>query len=122
MTQLPDHTRHLWQLAVSPAIWAAHFLLSYVTAAVWCAKIGGSLTEVRTAIAVYTAVALAGIAFVGVRGFRQHRLGAEPLPHDFDSDEDRHRFIGFATLLLSVLSAIATIYTALAAVFNRTCI
>ena len=44
-----------------PTIWAAHFLLCYVTAAIWCAKVAGpdgSLGGVRVAIAVYTVLAL----------------------------------------------------------------
>lgn len=40
-------------LVASPMIWAVHFLLSYVTAAIWCAKVGGALDGVRVSIAVY---------------------------------------------------------------------
>lgn len=108
-------------IAASPTIWAAHFLLSYITAAIWCAKTGAPLDPVRVAIAVYTAIALAGIGFAGWRGLRRHKLGTATVPHDFDTPEDRHRFIGFATLLLSGLSAVATIYVALVAVFIETC-
>ena len=64
-THLPETRESLWMLAASPVIWAAHFLLVYVTAAVWCAKFaqpGDSLGGVRTAIAVYTVLALAAIA------------------------------------------------------------
>lgn len=97
-------------------------MLSYVSAAVWCAKVGGSLDEVRMAIAAYTAVALIGIGLIGWRGFRRHRSGTATVPHDFDSPEDRHRFMGFASLLLALLSAIATIFVALVAVFTHECI
>lgn len=114
----------LWLLTIAPVIWAAHLLLCYVTAAVWCAKFagpGGSLDGVRTAVTWYTVVALAGIAFVGWEGFRRHRYGTEATTHDLDSPEDRHRFLGFATLLLSGLSAVAVLYAALAAAFFETC-
>jgi hypothetical protein len=114
----------LWLLAASPAVWAAHFLLCYVTAAVWCGRLAGpgaSLWTVRVAIGGYTVAALAGIAVVGYVGFRRHRLGHADLPHDDDSPEDRHRFLGFATFLLSGLSALAVVYSALAAVFIETC-
>ena len=114
----------LWILAASPTIWALHFLLCYITAAVWCAKFSapaGSLWTVRVAIAGYTAVALAGIAMFGYKGLEAHRRGSATLPHDADSPEDRHRFVGYATLLLSGLSAIAVCYSALAAVFIRSC-
>lgn len=121
MNHLPEERESLWRLTASPVIWAAHFLLSYITAAIWCAKIGGSLESVRIAIAVYTVVALGGIVVAGWQGFRRHRFGTATVPHDFDTPEDRHRFLGFATLLLSALSAVATIYVALAAVFMATC-
>ncbi|HEX7182892.1 MAG TPA: hypothetical protein VF756_13700 [Thermoanaerobaculia bacterium] len=124
MTDLPEKKESLWLLTASPAIWSAHFLLSYVTAAVWCAKMagpGGPLGGARTAIAVYTALALAGIGITGWIGFRRHSYGDAETPHDFDTPEDRHRFLGFATLLLSALSAVATIYVALAAVFIGNC-
>ena len=115
----------LWLLAVSPSIWAAHFMLSYVTAAIWCGRIAGagaSLDPVRVTIAVYTAVALAAIAIVGVIGYRAHRIGDANVPHDDDTPQDRHRFLGFSTLLLSGLSAVAVIYSALAAVFIESCL
>jgi hypothetical protein len=124
VTDLPEKKESLWLLTVSPAIWLAHFLLSYLTAAIWCAKVagpGGSLGSVRVAIAVYTVLALAGIGLVGRLGHRRHRFGGATTPHDFDSPEARHRFLGFATLLLSALGAIGTLYVALAAVFIRTC-
>lgn len=114
----------LWMLTVAPAIWAAHLMLCYLTAAIWCARFagpGGSLGSVRTAIGWYTAVALIGIAIIGWEGFRRHSYGTATIPHDFDSPEDRHRFLGFATLLLAGLSAVATIYVAFAAVFFDTC-
>lgn len=114
----------LWRLAASPLIWSVHFLLCYATAAVWCAKagaLGGSFERVRLAIAVFTAAALAGIAFTGFRGFRRHRFGSEPLSRDFDTPEARHRFLGFATLLLSALSAVAVVFVASAALFFKDC-
>jgi hypothetical protein len=120
----PEKPAHLWALAASPSLWAAHFLLSYATAAVYCAKFAGSdasLAPARIAIAVYTVVALGGIAVVGWRGVQRHRTGAADVPHDDDSPEDRHRFLGLATALLSGLSAVATVYSALAAVFVGSC-
>lgn len=124
MAELPEKKESLWILTFSPAIWAAHFLLSYVTAAIYCAKVAGrtgSLGSARTAIIVYTVLALIGILITGWSGLRKHKIGDTTLPHDFDSPEDRHRFLGFATLLLSVLSAIATIYVALTIIFINTC-
>jgi hypothetical protein len=104
-----------------------HFLLCYSVAAVWCAKYAAApdapLTPVRIAIAVFSAAALLPVALIGWDGFRRHRLpgGEKGAHHASDTPEDRHRFLGFATLLLSGLSAIAIIYEALAAVFIRSC-
>lgn len=114
----------IWMLTISPIIWALHFLLSYVTAAVWCAKYAGdsaSLGPARTAIGVYTAIALTGIAITGWIGHRRHSVGSAELPHDDDTPEDRHRFLGFSTLLLSVLSAVATLFVAAVAYFVGSC-
>ena len=124
MTRVTEPRHSLWLLAASPAIWAAHFLLSYVTAAVWCAKVAdpaGSLWTVRVAILVYTVGALAAIAGIGYVGFASHRLGSASLPHDDDTPQDRRRFLGFATFLLSGLSAVAVVYAALVAVYIETC-
>lgn len=124
MTHLPEEEESLWLLTVAPALWAAHFLASYVTAAIWCEKLagpGGSLGGARAAIAVYTLVALAGIVITGLIGLRRHRHGFETATHDFDTPGDRHRFLGFATLLLSGMSAVATLYVAAAAVFIGDC-
>jgi hypothetical protein len=123
MRALSEHRESLWLLTVSPAIWSAHFLLSYLTAAIWCAKapaLSTGLADVRLAIAAYTAAALLGIgatAWVGWR--RQEKIGFDTGPGD--TAEDRHQFLAFATLILSGLSAVATIYVALAPVFIGDC-
>ncbi|WP_434456120.1 hypothetical protein JQR85_10765 [Stutzerimonas urumqiensis] len=114
----------LWLITVSPTIWAVHFLLCYVTAAIWCARVAGRngmLGDARLLIAAYTVVALAGIVLTAWRGYRQHSYGEGSAPHNEDSSEDRYRFLGYATLLLSGLSAVATIFVALSAVFIRSC-
>lgn len=123
-SDLPEKHDSLWTLAASPLIWAAHLLISYSTVAIWCAKLAGPdgpLGAARLAVAIYTVVGLAGIAIIGWRGFKRHRLGDSSVPHDADSPEDRHRFLGFATLLLSGLSAVAIVYAGLAAVFIGSC-
>ena len=120
----PESGESFWRFTSAPAIWAVHFMLCYLTAAIWCAKgegPDGSLGAARLAIAAYTVVAFAGIALAGWVGWERHSFGGATLPHDFDSPGDRHRFLGFAMLLLAGLSAVATLYTALAAVFIETC-
>jgi hypothetical protein len=125
MSESQPHERNesLWLVITSPMIWSAHFLLSYVTAAVWCAKAGAEspLTTVRVAIAIYTLIALLGIAFTGWRGYQRHVFGTASSAHDFDTPAGRHGFLGFAVVALSMLSAIATVYVALAIVFIGSC-
>lgn len=120
----PEQKESLWLLIVSPTIWAAHFMLSYITAAVWCAKQAtraGSIAPVRWAIATYTLLALVGIVLNGWGGWRRHRLGREPVPHHEDTPGDRHRFLGFATLLLAGLSVTATALAALVVFYFEDC-
>ena len=121
---LSEKNESLLFMVAGPTTWAAHFLLSYGTAAIWCAKVvgpGGSLATVRMAIFVYSLAALAIVGVVGWIGKRRHSFGQAELPHDDDTPEDRHRFLGFATLLLSALSGVAIIYEALVIVFIDRC-
>src|SRR5690349_15854209 len=73
-----ESNQSLWLLVISPTIWAGHFLASYVTAAIYCAKFAladGSLMPVRWAIAGYTIAALLGIAMTAWFGWRRQRYG-----------------------------------------------
>ena len=50
MAETAEKNQSLWLLTASPVMWAAHFLLSYGTASVWCAKVagpGGSVARQR---------------------------------------------------------------------------
>ena len=117
----PEERESLWVLAGGPLAWAAHFLLSYGTASIWHAKLApedGSLGPVHAVLATYTAIALAVIAWAGWRGWRRHSLGSSRRPHAADTDADRHRFLGYASLLLAGLSAVAVIYAQLAVVLT----
>lgn len=118
-----DRSPGLWWLTAGPVVWAAHFLASYVTAAVWCARTvpGAPLGGARTALFAYTAVALLAIAWLGWRGWRRHRAGHQAPPHDEATVGDRHRFLGLATLLLCGLSFVAVGYSALAILMIGTC-
>ena len=121
---LPENRASLWGLIAGPLIWAVHFLLSYVTAAIWCARaatVAAPLGTARVALVAYTVVALAVIVVVGWRSWRQHQWGDAELPHDAASAGDRHRFLGFATLLLCGLGFVAVVYSALAIGLIGTC-
>ena len=121
----PDTRATLWLMVAPPTLWAVHFLACYLTVAVWCARVAGrtgALGSARTAVWVYTVVALAGIVFFGWTGLRRHRLKPlEAAPHDEDTAGDRERFMGLAMLMLATLSGAATIYVALAAAFIGSC-
>jgi hypothetical protein len=112
----------LWALTVAPAIWMAHLLVSYSTMAVWC---GGArhapLGMLAGGFALLTAVALAGVAVTAWGGWRRYQHGEVVPSHHRDTPEDRHRFLGLATLLLAVLSAVAIAYAALAVAMLGRC-
>lgn len=124
MSQTAEKHQTLWLLTASPTIWAAHFLLSYITASIWCAKLAGpngSLLTVRIVIVIYTILALVGIALVARVGYGKHSHGEPDRSNHADTPEDRHRFLGFATLLLSGLSAVAVLFAGLVTIFFGTC-
>jgi hypothetical protein len=129
MTEVPEQADSLWWVAAAPGVWAAHFTLSYATAAVWCAKQGSAapLSVARVAIAAFTLLGLALLAVVALRGLRNYhrghelqRRGAEPRT-DADTSLARHQFLGFTLLSLSGLSGVAIVFQALAAVFIGSC-
>lgn len=102
----------LWTLIVPPTTWAVHFLFSYLWAAVSCAKIG-AWARFPTAFAVGTVIALVVIVGAGVIAWQQARTPGDPAPHDAGTEIDRLRFLAYSTLLLSALSFIAVVFTAL---------
>ncbi len=128
MTPSPAEVREgrqrLVLLVAGPLAWAAHFAVTYATVAVWCAKVGGRegpLGHARTAVAAYTAVALVVIAAVAHDAWTRYRLGGDHTPLDADTAAGRHRFLGLAAFLLAGLSAVATLYAALAVALIGSC-
>jgi len=120
-TDVEEKRQSLWLLAWPPTIWAVHFLGSYALAAVWCR--GGSTGSywLGVSIAAPALVALALIGFAGWIGWKKHTIPGGKPSHDGDNNEDRTRFLGFATVLLAALSAVATIYTSVAALISGGC-
>ncbi|HEX2256153.1 MAG TPA: hypothetical protein VHG92_05525 [Afifellaceae bacterium] len=114
----------IWFLIAGPTIWSAHFLASYVVAAVWCAKAAAPHGPVllQWAIAAMTLLALAGIFSVGWVATREWRFG-EPgwMRNDAPTVEARQRFVGHSSWLLCALSAVATIFVALPALLAPSC-
>lgn len=115
----------IWIVVAGPVIWAAHFLLCYWAAAVWCAKIApaaGGIGPVRAAVGGLTVVALALIALIARLAVRRYHgvLVIDEAITD-DTEGGRTRFMGHATLLLCALSATAVLFDALPALVFRTC-
>jgi len=122
-----ESRQSLWSLVIPPAIWLGHFLVSYGVAALWCgtADRTAALGNLGVGFGVFTACAVTVIAVAGWRGWTRYRYpGArrEAVPsHHRDTPEDRHRFLGLATALLAALSAIATLYVAIAVAVVGNC-
>jgi len=114
----------LWAMIVGPVIWSLHFLACYILAAIFCAKASrpADLATVRWWIAGLTVLALAGIAASAIQAFqRGHFMAGKATPHDADTIQDRRHFLAYATLLLSGLSFVATLFVALPAIFFVSC-
>jgi hypothetical protein len=122
MRIIPKEVETLWTLFTAPVVWAAHFLVCYVLAAVWCAKRGDlGFGVVQTGIGVATLAAVAMILLSAWLAWRQWGFGTYDPPHDDPTSHDRRRFQGFATLLLSGLSLVAVLYVALPLLFIDGC-
>lgn len=113
----------LWWIVISPLVWSLHFLACYITTAIWCEKYAatGDPKTLFISVAVYTVAAVVAIGVVAWLSFQNFRQRDAPLPYDFDDPADRTRFLGFTAFLLSLLSLIATLFTALVFVMVRSC-
>lgn len=124
MRIIPKQVESLWTLFTGPVVWAAHFLVCYAGAAVYCAKrdqIGLGFGVIQGGIAAATVLALIMIALSAWLAWRQWGFGAQDPPHDNPTAHDRTLFQGFATLLLSGLSFVAVLYVALPLLFIDGC-
>ena len=122
---LPKEVESLWTLFTAPVVWALHFLFCYVGAAVFCEKpgfLGFDFDSLRIVIAIATALSLAMIVLSAVLAWRQWGFGTGDPPHDDPTRRDRLLFQGYATLLLSGLSFVAIVFTALPALFITGCL
>lgn len=124
MRLIPKEIESLWTLFTAPTVWAVHFLVCYVGAAVYCAKRdwwGFGFEWVRVGIGVATLLALAMIVMSAWLAWRQWGFGMYDPPHNQPTEHDRRSFQGFATLLLSGLSFVAVVYTAMPALAIAEC-
>lgn len=115
----------IWILVAAPTIWAAHFLVSYWVAAVYCAKSTsgwlGGITDPRWIIVGLGGLSIAAIVWLGVIAVRRYGGVFVVLEEITDSSEQgRERFIGHVALLLCALSAVAIVFTVIPGlVFDR---
>ena len=122
---LPKEIESLWTLFTAPVVWALHFLACYVGTAIFCEKsdfLGTDFNALRIAIGAATVIALVLIVVSAILAYRQWGFGTGDPPHDEPTRLDRLLFQGYATLLLSGLSFVAVIFTALPAVFVTGCL
>jgi hypothetical protein len=111
----------LWRITLGPLIWAIHFVVCYAAAAVACAKFPGdtAIFTLRVSLGAVTLAALAAIAWLGVRAWREWDYrGPQNRPGEA---EDRRQFLNHAALLLVVVSFIGVIFVALPLGFAGTC-
>jgi uncharacterized iron-regulated membrane protein len=79
------------------------------------------LGDVRIGVALATVVALAVVIASGFVAWAQSVTEGDPPPHQESTDEDRLRFLAVATLLLSGLSFIAILFSAIPAFVFEDC-
>lgn len=105
-------------------VWAVHFMFCYIAAAIFCEKgfFGSGFGTLRVTIGIVTALALGLITLAALLAWRQWGFGSGDPPHDSPTRQDRLHFQGYATLLLSALSFVAVIFTALPAIFISECL
>lgn len=114
----------LWFLLFAPTVWAVHFLACYVIAAIHCTKADSAfadLAPVRVWVFALTAIALALVLATGIQAWRHWGFGVNSPPHDAPTPEDRRRFLGYAALLISALSFVSILFTALPALLITDC-
>ena len=122
---LPKEVESPWTLFTGPVVWALHFLACYIGAAIFCEKpdlFGTDFDNLRIAIVVLTVLSLGMIVLSALLAWREWGFGTGDPPHDEPTRQDRLMFQGYATLLLSGLSFIAVIYTALPVLFVTDCL
>ena len=125
MRILPREIQSLWTLFTAPIVWAVHFLVCYVGAAIYCAKreqLNFGFEIVRIGVGAATLVALLVIVLAAFLAWRQWGFGTEEPPHDEPTGQGRKLFQGFATLLLSGLSFVAVLYAAMPILFLTECL
>lgn len=113
----------LWTLVAAPAVWAVHFLLSYILTAYVCAPnddVFKTVGHLRLFIAILTVTALILITLAFLRAWSDWRREGE-IEHEEPTPEDRERFLEFSTMLLAALSFVGVVLDAAPVLFIADC-
>ncbi len=78
--------------------------------------------SLRIGIGLVTLAALGVIVVAALLAWRQWGFGTGDPPHDNATRQDRALFQGYATLLLSGLSFVGVVFTAMPALFITQCL
>lgn len=115
----------LWAVIIAPGIWAVHFLVCYVAAAIYCEKFGrdADLGGIRLTVISATVIALVGIGLSTLRLWRVRgrSLTDDDFEYEHNTPEERHRFLSHVAIMLCVLSAVAVLYVTIPMLYLSTC-
>ena len=112
--EFSEEAGSLWRIALAPTVWAGHFLLCYATVSLACVRGVIPIETSRIALIAVSVVVLLFFLWQGWRAWRQWAPERDhPAALSEGKAEDRHRFLGHATFLLTLISGIATVYTTL---------
>lgn len=115
----------LWRVIAGPCLWATHFLVIYIAAAVYCEKAGRDalLDPVRLVVIGATVAGLAALGWVTRRlwAVRGRSLTDNDFEFEHNTTEERHRFLSHVALMLCALSATGMIFAAIPVVVLGTC-
>lgn len=103
-----DHDS-LWWLIAPLGLWLLHFSACYALVALGCPRLSEGL--VYAALALLTALALAGIGWLGWVGGLRYRAVQE-VPAGGAGPAARHQFLALSVLLSSLLGVLGVIYVA----------
>lgn len=123
--EFAEEKASLFRITFGPLVWTVHFLASYAATAVYCAKLWPTTLGfdlLTWGIGVATVLALGAIGWAGWSSWRQWRDENEDWDDADGSNEDRTQFLGHAAFLLTIISFIGVIYTALPALLSASCL
>jgi hypothetical protein len=109
-------------VAAAPTVWAVHFLVVYIAAAVLCERQVANAADIASATNLFATIAALGlIAVVATLAGADLRNDRVAMPYDGRTARSQTAFLSTATVMLAGVSAIAVIFQFLPAVFSSSC-